>query len=479
MVGVVGWVVLFGWCLRPIWGMDIFSHVAIGRLILSTGIPQSDVLSAAHPEAVWSPFQVAYEVLVAWMDARGGLDALRFVHAGLFATGLWLVARFVRRQTSTLGAAAALTAMCLLLFDERLRLRPHAVNLLLEAAVLLPVAAGGWRLAPRRWLWGLPVVAFCWASMHALGALWLLAVLGTVAVAGENRESRRWGWTAFGLSALGTSLAPGAIAGISTVFGSASPWAAAYVPELAPSWAWFGEGSLYGLLCGALPWVALVSVVLAVKTRPERVRWSSIIAAAGLTFGALAMARLGYYAAFAVALCLPELRRLRPPPVVPILVAAFLSVVLLAHVAPRWEAAPPWTTTLQPDAFPEVEAATLKKAEVQARIFNRTEWGGYLLYVLHPGCTVLSDGRVIFSEDVGELLQWNEVPERRGAAAEAAYDRYGVDLLVRRRADQGGGVFPEGGPWELLLRGPVADIWSRRGPVTEQRKQALGRVLSP
>ena len=62
-LGLLAWSLLFAWCLRPIWGIDIFSHVAIGRVILDTGIPQTDVLSAAHPEAPWSPFQVAYEVL--------------------------------------------------------------------------------------------------------------------------------------------------------------------------------------------------------------------------------------------------------------------------------------------------------------------------------------------------------------------------------------------------------------------------------
>ena len=56
------------WFLRPIWGIDVFFHVAIGREIVAAGIPSTDILSAAHPDAAWTPFQVGYALIVHALD---------------------------------------------------------------------------------------------------------------------------------------------------------------------------------------------------------------------------------------------------------------------------------------------------------------------------------------------------------------------------------------------------------------------------
>ena len=95
-------------------------------------------------------------------------------------------------------------------------------------------------------------------------------------------------------------------------------------------------------------------------------------------------------------------------------------------------------------------------------------------YRLHPNCAVLTDGRVTFQPDVGELLRLDDRPAYRAEALEQAWKRYGVDLAVRRK-----GKVPEQPGWELLLRGPAADIWSRRGEANEARRSALGEVLRP
>ena len=447
--------------------------MAIGRWITDHGIPSTDILSAAHPDAPWSPFQTGYELLVAWLDTRGGLDLLRWVHAAIFATGLSLAVRFFWKQTGRLWIVALLALCLLTLYDERLRLRPHALNLLFETAVILPFAAGRWRLAPGRWGLLIVATALLWAFVHAMAVFWLLAVVGTVVVAGATARDRRWGLSALGLSALAVALAPGAADGIGHVFAIQGRWGP-FVPELAPSWAWFELGSTYGIVCGLLPWVAATAVGAVILWKPQRERWPAVLAAAGLAFGAVWMVRLSYYAPLAVALVAPELgavlgtRRLSASMRV---VTVGLAILLGAHVLPRWQAVDPWTTTLQPDQFPEVEAEVLREAGIGGRIFNETEWGGYLLYVLHPRATVVSDGRVTFQEDVAALLEADENPQRRGEVLETAWRQYGVDLAVRRR-----GIFGGHPSWELLLRGPVADVWSRKGPVTAARRAALAAI---
>ncbi|MCB9730381.1 MAG: hypothetical protein H6744_03620 [Deltaproteobacteria bacterium] len=477
--GLALFAALFAWCLRPAWGIDIFFHVAIGREILAHGVPTTDVFSAAHPDAAWAPFQLGYELLVALLDRAGGLDLLRVFHAGVFATALtWLAVR-ARRATGSVAAAALILALTLLLFDERLRMRPHALNLLFEVAVLLPFAAGSWRLDPGRARLVVFATAVLWSFVHAMGALWLLAVVGTVLVAGPGATDRRYAATTLALASAGVLLAPGAAAGIAHVLSIQDRWLP-FVPELQPSWTWFrlwqDGGGAYALLAGLLPWLGPLAVVLALATRPPPARRPTLLAAAGLALGAVLLVRLSYYAAFVLVLLAPELRtltrRLWRPRLWALALSLALLSVLAAHVLPRWASTNPWTTTLSPGLFPVAEARVLDRAGIRARIWNETDWGGYLLYVLHPGATVASDGRITFAPDVAELLRADEHPSRRLAVAEAAYQRYGIDLMVRRR-----GALPESPQWELLLRGPTADVWSRRGPLSESRKSAISRVL--
>jgi hypothetical protein len=467
-------VLFFGWCLRPIWGIDIFFHVAIGRQAFATGIPETDILSAAHPDAAWMPFQLGYELLVAWLEGIGGLDLLRYVHAALFATGFTLACRFFRRTTGTWWLAAFMTMTFLFLFEERIRLRPHAINLLFETAFLLPVAAGDWRRSPGRWGIGLVALAAVWAFIHAMAVLWLVAVLGAVLVAGVDGRERRWGGLTLGLVCLAIALAPGALGGIAHVLDIQASWGP-YVPELAPSWSWLSVGSAFGMVSGLLPWIGVTAVLGAIVWRPRRERWPTVLVAAGLAFGAIWMVRLSYYAPFAIALLAPEIghvlgaRRLSHPMRV---ITLAMATLLIVHVAPRFEDVNPWTETLHPGSFPEVEVNAMVDAGFTGGIFNEPEWGGYLLYRLHPRCAVLSDGRVTFKPDVGELLAMDESPETRADALELAWKRFGVDLAVRRK-----GRVPQQPGWELLIRGPVADVWSRRGQVNEERRGALARVL--
>jgi len=276
------------------------------------------------------------------------------------------------------------------------------------------------------------------------------------------------------LVALAVTFAPGALDGIAHVLRIQGGWGP-YVPELAPSWSWFGLGTAFGVVSGLLPWLAVTAVLAAIVWRPKRERWPTIAAAAGFAFGAVWMVRLSYYAPFAIVLVAPEIghvlgaRRMSRPMRV---VTVGLALLLMAHVAPRFERVNPWTQTLYPESFPDLEVDALVDAGFTGGIFNETEWGGYLLYRLHPNCAVLSDGRVTFQPDVGELMRLDDRVENRADALELAWKRYGVDLAVRRK-----GKVPEQPGWELLLRGPVADVWSRRGEVNEVRRAALADVL--
>ena len=83
--------VTFLWAFRPIWNIDIWWHIALGRHILFNGWPETDVLSAALSSDPWTTFQGGYEIFVALIHDAGGLFLVRAVHAGTIACGMGLL----------------------------------------------------------------------------------------------------------------------------------------------------------------------------------------------------------------------------------------------------------------------------------------------------------------------------------------------------------------------------------------------------
>ena len=471
----------FLWVLRPIWGIDVFFHVAIGREIVDAGIPYLDVFSAAHPKVAWAPFQVGYALFAHGVDALGGLDLLRICHAALITGTLALLWKRARGQLATLWSAALLMALFLVLFEERIRLRPHVFNLFFEVLILLPLASGAWRKDKRKWLWIVFGTSLAWTFMHSMGSLWLCCVVGTIAVAGADRDERRWGLKATLLAVLAVIVSPGALAGIIHVVSISGDWPL-FVPELAPSWRWFEYQSAYGMVAGTVPWIAAAAVIMVAVGRPAPERRATVLAAAGLAFGALWMVRLTYYSVFVFLLLAPELgdlakgwaqgakdraRNLKR--------IAILGIVLMALLL-GWHRLPPtidrgvnpWSTTLDPGAFPVAEVAVLKRAGVGEKIFNASAWGGYLLYHLYPGARVISDGRITFGKDVGDLLRIANNPRARLFVANMARQNWNIDLLIWGR-----GVMRPNDHWDLLLRGPVAEVWAPKGPIAQRYRDAL------
>ena len=480
-------VVSFLWILRPIWSIDIFFHVVIGREIAWNGIPSTDVFSAAHPDAPWTPFQVGYALFAHGIDFLGGLDLLRVTHAALLATIVIFLWRLIRLRTSGTLGALVLIACFLMLFEERIRLRPHLFNLLFEVTLLLPFALGDWRRNRRRWRIVVLLGSLAWTFMHAMGSLWFLCVVGTVAIAGADKDERRFGWIAVALAFVGIVASPGAIGGIIHVISISGDWPT-FVPELAPSWRWFEYGSAYGWIAGSMPWLAVGLVVIATLRNPDRERWATIVAAGGLAFGAVWMVRLTYYSVFVFILLLPDLRfiwdkaieRWKPLSrnlnlILGCLILLFLLVVGWQRIPPTMDrGVNPWTTTLDPGFFPVDEVDALKRATVGKQIFNHTVWGGYLLYHLYPQARVLSDGRITFLNDVKDTLIHSAHRSRRIKTVTWARANWKIDLVVWPR-----GMMPPNRNWQLILAGPIAEVWAPRGPVADAYRTALGASREP
>ena len=200
-----------GFCaLSPIWEMDTFWHLMVGRWILeNAALPTQNVWSAADPTQPYRAVQWLYELAVAAIDRAWGLEAVRLANAA-WVTGTFLT--FYAMLRRMLGCSAleslAWTLALLVVFQDRIRVRPHVVSFTIEIVLLFAVLRLP-ALRPRHALLLLPLFLF-WAAVHA-GAAWVfllgLSGLTLASLLWERLDGqRRFAWTLLlgtGAAALG------------------------------------------------------------------------------------------------------------------------------------------------------------------------------------------------------------------------------------------------------------------------------------
>ena len=139
--------VVLAWAWRPIWDIDLFWHVVVGRLILEGGVPSTDVLSAAGSHGPLDHHSVGLR----------GTRCGRRGHLRLAWTQ-GLACRALGRHTSGCSRACcaklalralfvwASWALPLLMVEDRIRARPHLFELLFVVG-LTPLLYGRERQA--------------------------------------------------------------------------------------------------------------------------------------------------------------------------------------------------------------------------------------------------------------------------------------------------------------------------------------------
>ncbi len=418
------------WAWRPIWNIDLFWHVAVGREVMDGGIPARDVFSAADANAPWTTFQWGYEVLVARLESLGGLRAVAAAHFALVGVGVVAWAR-CWRQPGMLPLGVALLAV---LFEDRLRVRPHILELVFLGGLLPWVRRGGLDVGALVAVG----VAVVWANLHAVSALWWIAL--AVVWALGVRSFRAWG--AVGLGLVSMAAAPGAVSGVRGAFRSHGDWPAGFVPELQSSLAYLDAGPWGWLIC-ALLGLGAASAAHVFSSEAER---TEKLLAVGFCVASCLLAR---WAWLAIVPLMSGASRL--PTKTRWAVAAGLAGLLLVHVAPRWSNR---TSLLEPDRFPVSACAALSQWNQPLAMDTTGAWAGYLLYCMPQGSTVLADGRLVFGEEVADLLI------RRGEGQDTTFDeavgRFQVQALVWPA-----GQLPELEPsrWRRVHRDPVAEVW--------------------
>lgn len=199
---------------RPLAESSFLTHLATGRLILESGVPQSNPFlftGTRFPVPSWW-----WSVAVAGAERVGGTGAIRLLTALLGGLlGALLVALVMRPTPGAGGGASTPTsatqpsdglvrvavpvALALLCTVEFLNARPHLAGFVLLAAALLSVVRS------ERSPWWLVPLFVVWVNTHGT---WLYGVVAVCAVVGaralDDRAVRRRDATAVGAVLLGT-----------------------------------------------------------------------------------------------------------------------------------------------------------------------------------------------------------------------------------------------------------------------------------
>lgn len=505
--------------LRPVWDIDIFWHLAAGRGFRELGgLVDTDFMgldSTRH----WVSFQWGYQISMSWLYELGGWPLLRGLHAAVM---LLAFALFHRLHRALWGPARGLcaTLVLLLLYQDRINVRPDVFNLL-GLAVLMPWLLGDYEtlpLRPRLTAWrarvGLALMMAVWAALHAGGEMNHLIVASALPIGAAMDAGRR--------RARGERAGPveGARLGRSTTF-----WLLLVLPcVVMPNFVRGALDSLSLLQSGGVAieeWSAPIAYVLGDQPQPPgrilsgllpyaTLVWLLVLALRG-QLGARPMSRVGLALAF-VGLSLlfvrfvyfvvpawaalapaagaqptPEKARSRAavwwPPAV---AAALFGLIWHTNVTSLHGGATRLLRDTRSDLdlrrFPVASADLLESLDFQGTVFCHARFCSYLLYRLYPKIRVLVDGRFAVSDQTAEEITRLHATHHRvttepavAADIRAIVERPNTDVLVVEPP-----LFPSVEAacptWARLLRTDHEEVWIRRRAV--ETKRLVGSTLA-
>jgi hypothetical protein len=473
--------------LMPIWEMDVYFHVAVGRYILAHhALPRTDVWSAADATRAYVPPHWLFDAAVAALDRWRGLEAVRLAAAALVTVTFGAFYVLLRRLGHAPLAALAIGAALLVSFHARIRPRPHLINLAVEIALLAWVlrvrAARPWHAVPAL------VLFFVWACVHNGGAFLGAAMLAALAFASllldrgaESRVTQRTLLLVALAATVGWALNPAAF----------SSFAAFNVEELAgigewQRWPALGDEMLRGpyfWVTRAFPPLALIALVLALRAwwrerRAQPFPYELVLAAMWVALSFSAM-RFFYLAVLALVLIAWPRKSLRAP------VAAAIAALALGtslHYEARFypslrEAWRSRALTVETAQLPVTLTDLLVDAGVEARVAVPPHWGSYLLYRA-PALTVTVDGRNAAPETVmvttHEILRLRESAAGRDALPRL-YSSLPADFLLMPRPAFGAG---DTGEWLRVASAGPAELWARRSQAAARWLPRLAEVAA-
>jgi hypothetical protein len=187
---------------------DAWWHLALGRLILSHGIPTSEPFSFVATQHTWVEQQWLYEVILASLVRLGG-DGLASLALGLVGSLALLAAGLAVPRSARISRGWGAAAMLLggLMAGMALGVRAETVSALGVALTLLIVAR--WRDGNAWVVWLLPPIFLLWANLDAgfIAGLGLLVFTLVLQRPGRSARARVSSTTSLAVICVGAAAA--------------------------------------------------------------------------------------------------------------------------------------------------------------------------------------------------------------------------------------------------------------------------------
>jgi hypothetical protein len=403
--------------VQPFSNTDVWWHLALGRLITTSGIPAHEPFSFLPAAHVWVGQQWLYEVTLAGLVGAGGAGLASLV-MGLAAVAAVVLAalsvpRAARISGPWLAFAMVITGVVL---NSVAGVSSGVISVLGIAIVLFVVSR--WREGRTAAVWGLPPLFLIWANMDAgfaAGLLLLLAALLLIRTAsGHTTGSRRQ---------LGAALVISAIAALANPVGPgiyASILSGVFNPGVAQALSGFGSPNFHEWWARLFEAEVVLLVVLwTISGGADRF---GVVAAFGLLIATLfAQENLGLFAVVVT----PQLavhasrawslhvapRLERQPdatatrhlhPVVSSVALLVMAAGMTVFLVPRLSASA--SAAYQAKTYPEAAATYAGDNFPGQRLYTIDTWGGYLAYRFATGRVVfLYDEPAVFGNSALQL----------------------------------------------------------------------------
>jgi hypothetical protein len=466
---LVAWIGLIGLCavvaysvMAPIREPDFGWHVALGRYIVEHhAVPTTEPFTHTAIGAPEVAHEWVSEVIYYLVIRMVGILGLRWVHAAVTVAILVILFLLLRRDGVTPSLALFGTFAYVVVAQGRFQIRPLMFDLL----CLLLMYGYLFVIKPPLTRPQLALIfagAVLWANLHS-GMSLLIALVVIYAAfetaqqklqwrtarpgdLGEGNLKRLWGLA--GLSVLGFLMTPNHFRLIPYILESKrinSPIS----DEWKPIMDWWGSPLMTPFSVEAY-WILAATTALTVLLSLRRRSLSLMAVAVFMTILPLTAVRFTSCCFASILLVFGELSRWaegRPSrgsirtrqetAAAFSLVALFAVIVAIHPVMNQNNKLHRYTGRLtsewnfQPGVFPLGAVAFLDQTNLHGRLFNSSDWGGYILQETYGKYPIFIDGRWLSTGE--RVLKDSLIIERKGSTAFAKLDEYKIDILLVQR----------------------------------------------
>ena len=418
--------------LQKVGDPDLWWHLTGGRLLFAQGFPHVNTFSHTWPEYPWQYTQWLFGAALRLLELLGGPAAAGLAPVLLVGAAFALSLDTVRRRLGGLSLAPLLPLLVLVLSASRFRFvpRPHLITFV-GLALVLNLRERGARRLP---LW-FGVIGLVWANCHAgvVFGLGLVAMMPLADALAGRRAAALAGLAAAAAFAAGTLVNP---YGLYPYLYSLQHLS---VQDIVP----LSEFRHAALRQETTFYLLAACALLAIPSRLRRKDFLYPLSALAFFLLAVDAVRLipkflivvwpGLATAAAEGWASAVGRRRWPATA-----GAVLLLVCAAWLAVRdyqlMRAFNPVGWGLDEKRVPEGAANFILERNLEGRMFNEFDDGGYLIWRLYPARRVFVDGRVQ-SYPPGFFREFQTAVH--GRSLTQFLERYRVDYAVVQRRSYG------------------------------------------